>query len=266
MVDTWQTTLHIKEGSTAFVCVLYAMTSVHGHALASKQFCDRSRKLECHAVFLFWISEVQAANGSNTLEARASVPCSRMGAITLVYDPLLESPALLPLRNILATVMSYHLPCALLRSKSVDIDLLIKSSQVSTSTDVSTTLRFNCSSRRDNPCSNFTSSITALSLRLRGSELNSFTMESNMGQAPDTVRMVRVVVHTTGLIGSTTASDNHWTLYLLTLGGVSTQTNMRTDPESDFVNGILDVKARTRELSPSGLCFFDYAQCCHYIT
>lgn len=65
---------------------------------------------------------------------------------------------------------------------------------------------------------------------------------------------VRVVVHTTGRMGNSDASDNHVTQYLLLPGSRSVQINMNHTP--DDINGTLNIHSRDYRSSRSEIEHF----------
>ena len=76
-------------------------------------------------------------------------------------------------------------------------------------------------------------------------------MDSFWDQA---VIMVHVVVHNTGRMGVTLASNNHTTQYLILSSDTSVQLNMRTDP--GYINGILEMAPRGYVESNSEILHF----------
>jgi hypothetical protein len=66
----------------------------------------------------------------------------------------------------------------------------------------------------------------------------------------------RVVCHTAGRLGTTNASDNHWSLYFILHGGRSVRFNMRAEP--GYINGSLEIRSHSYELTSSSIRRWDY--------
>lgn len=71
------------------------------------------------------------------------------------------------------------------------------------------------------------------------------------------VSLVRMVCHTSGRVGNTNMSENHWSLYFIIASNKSVRFNMRAEP--GYVDGILDLSSHNYVLTSSSIKYWDYA-------
>lgn len=76
------------------------------------------------------------------------------------------------------------------------------------------------------------------------------------------IRTVRIVVHNTGRMGRSLASDNHCTQYLILGPGRAVQVNMRL--EEGYINGDLSIDFRQYERSNTEIIHFPYDAVAHF--
>lgn len=84
-----------------------------------------------------------------------------------------------------------------------------------------------------------------------------YPMAVNASDWAAQVLTVRVVCHTAGRVGTSSASDNHWSLYFLLGGGKSVRFNMRADP--GYIDGTLEIHSYNYELSTSTIRYWNYS-------